>query len=121
VTDAVAALDRGREALEHAAWREAFTALSDADRATALGAADLEALARCAYMLGDSDTYVAALERAHAVHLEAGDVLPAVRVAFWIGHSYLFRGQVGRPGVGSLGRSGCSTSQVRTARNAAGC
>ena len=61
-----------------------------------LGPSDLESLARCAYMLGDPDTYVAALERAHATHLEAGDVLPAVRVAFWIGHSYLFRGQGGQ-------------------------
>ncbi len=82
--------------MERAAWREAFTALSEADRATALGASDLESLARCAYMLGEPDTYVAVLERAHAMHLEAGDMLPAVRVAFWIGHSHLFRGQGGQ-------------------------
>ena len=33
------------------------------------------------------------MERAHRAHLDAGDALPAVRVAFWIGHSLLFRGQ----------------------------
>ena len=44
-------------------------------------------------MVGDTDAYVTALERAHRAHLEAGNVLPAVRVAFWIGHSLLFRGQ----------------------------
>ena len=93
VTDTVAALDRGREAWVRAAWREAFVALSEADRAAALSAGDLEALARSAYMVGNTDAYVAALERAHRAHLDAANVLPAVRVAFWIGHSLLFRGQ----------------------------
>lgn len=93
VTDTVAALDRGREAFVRAAWREAFLALSEADSAAALSARDLETLGRSAYMVGDADAYVTALERAHRAHLEAGDILPAVRVAFWIGHSLLFRGQ----------------------------
>jgi ATP/maltotriose-dependent transcriptional regulator MalT len=93
VTDTVAVLDRGRQAVARSAWREAFLALSEADRAAPLSARDLEALAWAAYMVGDTDAYVAALERAHRAHLEAGDVLPAVRLAFWIGHSLLFRGQ----------------------------
>jgi DNA-binding CsgD family transcriptional regulator len=93
VTDTVAALDRGRHAVVRAAWREGFLALSEADRAVALSARDLEALGRCAYMVGDTNTYVTALERAHRAHLDMGHVLPAVRVAFWIGHSLLFRGQ----------------------------
>jgi len=75
------------------AWREAFLALSEADRATPLSAGDLEALGRAAYMVGNTDVYVTALERAHRAHLEAGNVLPAVRIAFWIGHTLLFRGQ----------------------------
>lgn len=93
MTDAVAGLERGREALARAAWREAFQALSEADRADPLPARDLEALGRWAYMIGDTATYVAALERAHRAHLDAGEVLAAVRIAFWIGHSLLFRGQ----------------------------
>jgi DNA-binding NarL/FixJ family response regulator len=104
VTDTVAALDRGRDALARAAWREAFVALSEADLAGALSASDLEALGRSAYMVGDPDSYVAALERAHRAHLEVGDVLPAVRVAFWIGHSLLFRGQ-GVPAGGWFARA----------------
>ncbi len=75
------------------AWREAFHALSEAGRAAPLSARDLEALGRSAYMVGETDAYVTALERAHRSHLEAGDVLAAVRLAFWIGHSLLFRGQ----------------------------
>ncbi len=93
VRDTVAVLERGREAFARAAWREALRALSEADRATALSAWDLEALGRSAYMVGDADAYVVALERAYRAHITAGDVLPAVRVAFWIGHSLLFRGQ----------------------------
>ena len=93
VTEIVALLDRGREAVVRSAWREAFLALSEADRAAPLSARDLEALGRSAYMVGETDAYVTALERAHRAHLEAGNVLAAVRVAFWIGHSLLFRGQ----------------------------
>ena len=93
MTDTVAALDRGRKAFVRSAWREAFLALSEVDRAAALSGRDLEELGRSAYMVGETDVYVNALERAHRAHLEAGDVLPAVRVAFWIGHSLLFRGQ----------------------------
>ena len=93
VTGTVAVLNRGREAIARSAWREAFLALSEADRAATLSARDLEAMGRSAYMVGDTDAYVTALERAYRAHLEAGNFLPAVRVAFWIGHSLLFRGQ----------------------------
>ena len=64
-----------------------------ADSAEPLGAEDLELMARSAYMLGRDDEYVAGLERAHHAHLDAGEVPRAVRCAFWIGHSFLFRGQ----------------------------
>ena len=44
-------------------------------------------------MLGQDDEYVEALEAAHLAHLEAAHVAEAVRAGFWIGHSFLFRGQ----------------------------
>jgi DNA-binding CsgD family transcriptional regulator len=86
-------LDRGRESYAARAWTEAFESLSRANGAEALGAADLELLARSAYMLGRDDDYVSALERAHHNHLNARESLPAVRCAFWIGHNLLFRGE----------------------------
>jgi DNA-binding CsgD family transcriptional regulator len=98
VTETGAALDRGREALGRRDWRDAFVSLSAADRAAALPARDLDALAQAAYMVGDSEGYVAALERAHRAHLDAGNVPSAVRDAFWIGHSLLFRGQAAAAG-----------------------
>ena len=44
-----------------------------------LSAADIELLGRVAYMLGYDDDYIAALERAHKVYVEAGSLRPAIR------------------------------------------
>lgn len=101
--DAVAELERGRASCAGWAWREAFESLSSADRATPLGAEDLELLARSAYMVGRDDDYVSGLERAHRLHLDSGDAPRAVRCAFWIGHSLMFRGERAR-GAGWFGR-----------------
>ena len=46
-------------------------------------------------MLGRDDEYVGGLERAMA-RSRCGDVPRAVRCAFWIGHSLLFRGEKAR-------------------------
>ena len=90
MVDRVQLLDQGRAAYDREAWRTAFDAFSAADQVEPLLPADLESWGRAAYMLGDDDAYVSALQRAHALH-EA----PAAgaRCAFWIGHSLLFRGQ----------------------------
>ena len=92
----VAELERGRWSYAGGAWQDAFEALSAAGRAAPLGPEDLELLARAGYMLGRDDDYVDGLERAHRAHLDAGDVPPAVRCAFWIGHNMLFRGDQAR-------------------------
>jgi hypothetical protein len=89
VADALADLERGRKLYADGAWRDAYESLAGVDQATPLGADDLELLARAAYMLGRDDDYVSGLERAHHAHLDAGEALPAVRCAFWIGHSML--------------------------------
>jgi DNA-binding NarL/FixJ family response regulator len=86
-------LERGRRLFAQADWRDAYAALAAADLVTGLGASDLELLARAAYMLGRDDEYVSNLERAYRLHVEAGVPMSAVRCAFWIGHSWLFRGQ----------------------------
>ena len=102
--DATAELNRGRESYSGGAWTDAYEALSRADEAAPLGPEDLELLARSAYMLGRDDDYVAALERALTLHLEAGATPRAVRCAFWIGHSMAFRGQPARA-AGWFGRA----------------
>ena len=90
-----AELDRGRQAFARCEWGDARGALEAADGEAALAAEDLELLARAAYMLGDDDAYAAALERAHRDHLQRGDRAAAARVTWWIGHSLLFRGELG--------------------------
>jgi hypothetical protein len=45
-------------------------------------------------MLGRDDDYRKTLERAHQLHLEAGETPRGVRCAFWIGHNLMFRGEV---------------------------
>ena len=97
-------LERGRSAYREGAWQKAFDLLSAADREQALSADDLERLARAAYMLGRDDDYVASLERAIPSLVDAGDVPRAVRCAFWIGHSFLFRGEKTR-GAGWFARA----------------
>ena len=102
--DPLAALERGREFYAGRAWLGAYEALSHADQVSPLEAQDLELLARSAYMLGRDDDYVSGLERAHQAHLEARNPSPAVRCAFWIGHSLLFRGETARA-MGWFGRA----------------
>lgn len=88
-----AALLVGRAAFAEERWEDSFRILSGADAARPLGGDDLERMGRAAYMLGRDEDYVAALERAHAAHVAAGLTPAAVRCTWWIGHSYLFRGQ----------------------------
>jgi DNA-binding CsgD family transcriptional regulator len=94
--DAVAELERGREAYSRDAWLDAYESLSRADREVALAPHDLALLATCAYMIGRESEYRDLLERAHRVHLEAGDELAALRCAFWIGVTLASHGEIGR-------------------------
>jgi DNA-binding NarL/FixJ family response regulator len=89
------ALERGRDAYTARAWADAHESLAQADQAEPLVPEDLELLARSAYMLGRDDDYVSGLERAHHAYLESGELLRAVRCAFWIGHNMMFRGATG--------------------------
>ena len=85
-------------------WRAAYEHLATADKAEPLTTDDLELLATTAFMLGRDDEYLGVLERAHHAHLEAGETLPAVRNAIWIGLILLTRGEMG-PGGGWVGRA----------------
>ncbi|HJQ75297.1 MAG TPA: LuxR C-terminal-related transcriptional regulator [Gaiellaceae bacterium] len=98
------ALERGRAAYAARAWVDAHALLRSADESEQLGAPDLALLATAAYMLGREDEWVAAHERAHHLHLAAGEVEPAVRAGFWIGLSLALRGELG-PAGGWFGRA----------------
>lgn len=89
-------VDFARRQYAEASWRAAFDAFTTADSEASLGPADLELMARAAYMLGQDDDYVADLERAHRGHLNRSDLPRAAGCAFWIGHNMLFRGNPAR-------------------------
>jgi DNA-binding CsgD family transcriptional regulator len=69
-----------------------------------LSAEDLELLALSAYMIGDDDAYLMALERAHHARFEAGESQLAARCAFWVGLRLAFRGEMG-PATGWFARA----------------
>jgi DNA-binding CsgD family transcriptional regulator len=104
VTVAASALERGRQAYARRAWKDSYELLQRADDAAPLEAGDLELLATTAFMLGRDDEYLSLLERAHHAHLEAGETLPAVRNAVWMGLILVTRGEMG-PGGGWIGRA----------------
>jgi DNA-binding CsgD family transcriptional regulator/tetratricopeptide (TPR) repeat protein len=89
-------LDRARLRYGQRAWADAFQEFFDADQETPLQADDLELLAMSAYLVGQDDEYLKALERAHHAHLKAGHCARAVRCAFWLGFRWLMRGEMGR-------------------------
>ena len=102
--DVAADREQGRDAATRGAWSDAHTALTRAERAGGLEAAELELLATVAAMLGREDERVTWLERAQRAHRAAGDPAPAARCAFWIGLSLLVRGEPARAG-GWFGRA----------------
>ena len=62
---------------------------------------DLERLAMSAYLTGRDNQFHIALDRAHTAYLNADQPARAIRCAFWIGLTLLFRGETGR-GTGWL-------------------
>jgi tetratricopeptide (TPR) repeat protein len=97
-------LERGRRFYEERAWRDAYDELAQADEVAPLGAADVELLATCEYMLGREDEWMRSLERAHHLHVDAGEIQRAVRCAFFIGANLALRGEMGGA-TGWLGRA----------------
>ena len=97
-------LDKGRQAIESRSWERAYTLLRAADAAEPLQSDDLRLMATAAYMLGRDDDMVAFLERSHQLYLKAGELLPAVHDAVWIGLNLALRGEMG-PASGWFGRA----------------
>jgi len=97
-------IQRARRSFDERCWREAFEALAGADRERPLGESDLELLATAAFMLGRDDDHARALERAHHLYVESGEVPGAARCAFWVGLSLANRGELG-PASGWFSRA----------------
>lgn len=83
-------VEQARDFYLRRAWREA----RDGFRAhePGLQAADLERLAICAYLVGKNSESDAAWTRAHRLRLDQGDLVGAIRCAFWLGFRLLNAG-----------------------------
>jgi DNA-binding CsgD family transcriptional regulator len=66
-----------------------------ADQEAPLAAEDLDLLAMAAYLVGQDEDYLKALERAYNAHRDTRRRLRAVRCAFWLGFRLLMRGEMG--------------------------
>ena len=87
------ALDRGRAAFEHRAWRSARAELSAADREAPLEPDDLERLAVAGYLLAEDSEASAAWTRAHHGFVDRGEAARAARCSFWLSVMCLLRGE----------------------------
>jgi DNA-binding CsgD family transcriptional regulator len=92
------ALDEGRGAFGRRAWADACSGLSAADREAPLSPEDLERLATAAYLTGRDDDSADIWARAYHGWLGLGDVPRAVRCAFWLGFTLVYRGELARGG-----------------------
>jgi ATP/maltotriose-dependent transcriptional regulator MalT len=101
---AVDELARGREAYANRAWLDAYEALSRADAAAPLGAADVELLATSAAMVGERDAHLSLLERLHKLRLDAGEIERAAKAAVVLGMNLAVTGEIG-PAMGWFGRA----------------
>ena len=96
--------ERGRAAFARKAWSEAFDLLTEADLETPLGLDDLEMAGFAARYSGQDEAATQLAARIHSAALQTSDFARAARMAFWIGMSYLQRGEV-TLGGGWLGRA----------------
>jgi len=101
---AVDELQLGRQAYANRAWRDAYEALSRADAASPLEAADVELLEMAAALVGERDAHFSLLDRLHKLRLDAGELEPAAKAAVMLGMNLAVAGEVG-PAMGWFGRA----------------
>ncbi|WP_225753535.1 LuxR C-terminal-related transcriptional regulator [Actinotalea sp. Marseille-Q4924] len=114
-----AVLRQARDAYRAHAWQQVHRLFETADGESGLEAADLDAFARAAYLLGEEDRSVRLLERAYHDHLGHGRAEDAAHSAFWIAFQLLNRGETARAG-GWLARAHQLADEQFTDRPIAG-
>jgi DNA-binding CsgD family transcriptional regulator len=98
-------LEEGRGAFERGVWSDSFRLLSAADAELPLDPADLERLAKAAYLVGEDAVTVQALTRAHAGFLERGEPVCAARSALWLAFTLVDKSRQRAQAAGWLARA----------------
>ncbi len=102
-------LEGARRAAADRRWLDAYEALSELDRRSALAVEDLELLATAAFLCGRGHDCRQARLRAYQLHLHRGDVHQAARCAARIGLEKLSAGEVAEAaGCLPVSMSACS-------------
>ncbi|NKE62892.1 helix-turn-helix transcriptional regulator, partial [Lentzea sp. PSKA42] len=96
-------LRQAREAFERREWVVAYEALSGLEEAE-LTADDFVALATTAFLLGQRNDCVQALQRSYQINLDHGEVLAVARSALWLA-TVLFHGGEAAIGSGWMSRA----------------
>lgn len=91
-------LARGREAFDRHDWRGAYEDLRQADTAAPIEPPDLELLANAAYLTGREAESADMWARAYHAWDGRGELVPAVRAAFWLGFGLVQRGEMAQGG-----------------------
>lgn len=94
----VESLGQGREAFRTKRWSEAVRLLSAAEELSPLIPEDYEALTTARFLIGPDQVGAEIMGAASRVFLERGDVLRAVRAAFWASATL---GRLGKVAMGS--------------------
>ena len=82
--------------MEQHDWPAEYAELTAADRRSLLPPEDLDRLAVVAFVLGHDEEVATYRERAYEEHLARGDLVPALRSAFWLGFHLHQRGEFAR-------------------------
>jgi DNA-binding CsgD family transcriptional regulator len=94
---------RARAAYDRREWLAAYGGFSETS-GEGLTAEDFSRLATAAYLVGQRNDCVQALQRAYQLHVDAGVVLQAVRAACWLAFVLSSSGE-GAVGAGWVGRA----------------
>lgn len=89
---------RAKSESERLDWERTYSALVDEDALSPLSVEDLEVLATSAHLLGHVDDCVEALQRAHQLYVDAGDLRGAVRCGFWLVFNLFNKGDYSQGG-----------------------
>jgi DNA-binding CsgD family transcriptional regulator len=96
MADLASRLGRARELHLASRWAEACDEFAAADRLQPLAAADLEAFAEAAQVLGRGEEAVKILRRAYEARVAAGEFDQAVTTAFWLWQALIMNREYAR-------------------------
>jgi DNA-binding CsgD family transcriptional regulator len=85
-------------------WSQVYEELTSAEQSSELTVEDVELLARAAMLLGAMPRSVDALARSFQMRVDAGEIVPAIRSAFWAAFQLFNAGDFGQGG-GWVGRA----------------